>query len=40
MKNVAHEVLRHRILLNYEALAEKIKEDQVIDEILSKVPIP
>ncbi len=40
VKNVAHEVLRHRIILNYEALAEKIKEEQIIDEILSKVPVP
>jgi len=40
VKNVAYEVMRHRILLTYEAEAEQIKTDQIIDEILSKVPIP
>lgn len=40
IKNVAYEVLRHRILLNYEGEAENIKTDQIIAEILKKVPIP
>jgi MoxR-like ATPase len=33
-------ILRHRILLSYEAEAEGISTDQVIDEILNTVPIP
>lgn len=40
IKNIAYDVLRHRILLNYEGLAENIKTEDVISEILSKVPIP
>lgn len=40
VKNIAYDVLRHRILLNYEGQAEGIKPEQVIDEILSKVPVP
>jgi MoxR-like ATPase len=40
VKNVAYNVLRHRILLNYIGQAEKIKTDDIIKEILSKVPIP
>ncbi len=40
VKNVAHSVLRHRILLNYEGQSEGIKTDDIITEILSKVPIP
>jgi len=40
VKTVAPDVLRHRILLNYEGQAEGIKTDQVIKEILSKVPVP
>ncbi len=40
VKNIAYEVLRHRILLNYEGQAEGIKSDDVIKEILSKVPVP
>ena len=40
VKDVAHEVLRHRIILNYTGEAEDIKIDDIIDEILAKVPIP
>ncbi|MDP2908076.1 MAG: MoxR family ATPase [Nanoarchaeota archaeon] len=40
VKNVAPDVLRHRILLNYEGEAENIKTDDIISEILSKVPVP
>ncbi len=35
-----HEVLRHRILLTFEAEIEGINSDQVIDKILTLVPIP
>lgn len=35
-----HEVLRHRILLTFEAEVEGITSDQVIDKILQFVPIP
>lgn len=40
VRNVAYDVLRHRILLNYEGQAENIKTEDIITEILSKVPIP
>jgi MoxR-like ATPase len=40
VKEVAHNVLRHRIILNYEGLAENINTDEIITEILSKVPVP
>ncbi len=40
IKKVAHEVLRHRILINYEGQSENIDADQIIDEILAKIPIP
>ena len=39
IKNVCHNVLRHRLILNYEGQAEGISPDDVIDEILRKVPI-
>lgn len=39
VKEVAHNVLRHRIILNYEGQAEEISADKIIDEILRKVPI-
>ncbi|MBS3113187.1 MoxR family ATPase [Candidatus Woesearchaeota archaeon] len=40
VKNVAYDVLRHRILLTYEGQAENIKTEQIIEEILDKVPMP
>ncbi|QJE99062.1 AAA family ATPase [Luteolibacter luteus] len=40
VKDMAHDVLRHRILLSYEAEAEDINTDQVLDRILSKVAVP
>ena len=40
VKEVVHDVLRHRILLTYEAEAENVTPDQVIDRILSEVPVP
>ena len=39
IKRIAHDVMRHRILLNYEGQAENIKTDDVITEILHKVPV-
>ncbi|MBU1203494.1 MAG: MoxR family ATPase [Nanoarchaeota archaeon] len=40
VKNVAGDVLRHRIILNYEGQAVGVTSDDVIKEILSKVPVP
>ena len=36
---VAHDVLRHRLLLSYDAQAEGIKADQVIDRIVELVAV-
>jgi MoxR-like ATPase len=40
IKDMAHDVLRHRILLSYEAEAEEITTDQILERILGKVPVP
>ena len=40
VKEVVHDVLRHRVLLTYEAEAEDVTSDQVIDRILAEVPVP
>lgn len=40
VRNTAYEVLRHRIILNYEGQAESINSDSIITEIFSKVPVP
>ncbi|WP_300368553.1 MoxR family ATPase [Hydrogenimonas sp.] len=37
---VAKEILRHRIILSYEAEAEEISSDLVIDKVLETVAIP
>jgi MoxR-like ATPase len=37
---VFHNVLRHRILLSYEAEAEGMTSNQVLDRILQLVPVP
>ncbi len=37
---VAHEVLRHRLILNYEAEAEGITTDTVISELISRIAVP
>ncbi len=36
---VAHDVLRHRILLSFEAEAEGVNTDRVINELLKLVPV-
>jgi MoxR-like ATPase len=40
VKEIAHPIMRHRIILNYEGMAEGIKTDDIVKEILEKVPIP
>ena len=40
VKLFAHDVLRHRILLTFEALADSITTDQVIDALVKTVPVP
>ena len=40
VKEIVHDVLRHRILLTYEAEAEGITSDKLIDRILDEVPVP
>ncbi len=37
---IVHEVLRHRVLLSYEAQAEGVSPDQVIARLLDLVPLP
>ncbi|OEE53708.1 AAA family ATPase [Vibrio splendidus] len=39
VRNVVHGVLRHRLILSYDTLAEGVSSDRVIDEILSQVAV-
>ena len=38
--DVAPDVLRHRLVLSYEALAESVSADQVLAQVLGTVPAP
>ncbi|MCI1219976.1 MAG: MoxR family ATPase [Bifidobacterium sp.] len=40
LKSFAHEVLRHRVVLTFEAMADGVSSDQVIDSVLQAVPVP
>jgi MoxR-like ATPase len=37
---IAKEILRHRIILSYEAQAEGISQDYIVEKVLSAVPVP
>ncbi|MHB8659731.1 MAG: AAA family ATPase [Solirubrobacteraceae bacterium] len=40
IRDLAADVLRHRIVLSYDALSEGVSADQVLDQVLSTVPEP
>ncbi len=40
VKAIAHRVLRHRIILGFEADAEEITTDEIVDAIVAAVPAP
>lgn len=40
IKAVSYNVLRHRLVLSYEAVANNITSDNVIEKILNYVPVP
>ena len=40
IKAIAYSVLRHRLILTYEAEAENIKSDEIVKEILGSIEVP
>ncbi len=40
IQQLAFDVLRHRLLLSYEAEAEGITPDRVVAELIARVPVP
>ncbi|WEV69979.1 MoxR family ATPase [Bifidobacterium sp. ESL0775] len=40
VRRFVHEILRHRILLTFEAQADGVSADQIIDSIVETVPVP
>ncbi len=39
VRSIVHAVLRHRLILSYEAVADGISTDQVVDEIVKQVAV-
>ncbi len=40
IKEIAPDVLRHRVITSYEAEAENISSDEIVRQILAQVPVP
>lgn len=40
VKDMTRDVLRHRILVTYEAEAENVTTDAIIDRLMAKIPVP
>ncbi len=40
IQSMAHDVLRHRIILSFEAEAEGISKDRFINELISRIAVP
>jgi len=40
VKSIAPDILRHRIILSYEAEAEELTNEDLIEKLLSEIPVP
>ncbi|MDX6514743.1 MAG: MoxR-like ATPase, partial [Gaiellaceae bacterium] len=40
LQALAKDALRHRIVLSYQALAEEVSADSILDAVLKAVPLP
>jgi MoxR-like ATPase len=40
VKSIGHDVLRHRVIVSYEAEAEEVTSEQIIDRIFAGLPVP
>ena len=40
VRDLAYDVIRHRLVLSYEALASNVSADEVLDQLLPSVPLP
>jgi MoxR-like ATPase len=40
VRALAPDVLRHRLVLSYEALGDDVSADEVVSAILERVPVP
>ena len=37
---MALDVIRHRLVLSYEALSDEVTSDEILSQILDRIPIP
>ncbi|MGA7418036.1 MAG: AAA family ATPase [Acidimicrobiales bacterium] len=40
LRTIAPDVLRHRLVLSYEALSDDVSAGEVVDAVLEKIPVP
>jgi MoxR-like ATPase len=40
VRDLAHDVIRHRLVLSYEALADGVTPDDLLDRLVKAVPMP
>ena len=40
IKQIGHDVLRHRIIITYEAEADEVTSEQIIDKLFDTVEVP
>jgi MoxR-like ATPase len=40
VRSICKDVLRHRVGLTYEAEAENVKVENVVDDIMKVIPVP
>jgi MoxR-like ATPase len=40
LEALAKDALRHRLVLTYQALAEEVTPDRILDAVLATVPLP
>ena len=40
VKSIAPDILRHRVIVSYEAEADELTSDDIIEKLLSEIPVP
>ena len=40
LQALAKDALRHRLVLSYQALAEEVSPDSILEQVLAAVPVP
>src|SRR5437867_5503145 len=38
--DMTHDVMRHRLVLSYEALSDNVSADQILSHVVSRIPVP